>query len=154
MSDDTIELKDKGLSQLLKAFGDKTPVARVGIMGDKNARSAGSFQTNAEIGAIHEFGGEHMPMRSFLRGPITENLQKFLEDSGAFTKEALAEVVRTGSLIAWMKKVGIVGEQIVSEAFNSGGFGKWKPSNMTHKTNKQTLVETQQLRNSITSVVK
>ena len=50
--------------------------------------------------------------------------------------------------------MGAVGESIVQDAFSTGGFGKWKPSRMENKQTKQTLVETQQLRNSITSDVK
>ena len=68
--------------------------------------------------------------------------------------EALERVIEEGSIQAWIEKVGIVGVETVLEAFATGGFGQCKPSNMDHKKNKQTLVETQQLRNSITSDVK
>ena len=174
---DSFEYKDMGLANLIKALSEKAPTAKVGILGDSDSRAgqeqvvtkSGTYKkltgkkledavnksilnetvrSNATIGARHEFNG-----RSFLRQPISENLQKYLESSGAFDKKAFRQVVKTKSLLPWVKKLGILGVQIVNEAFDTGGFGKWKPSNMDNKIVKQTLVETQQLRNSITSQV-
>jgi hypothetical protein len=66
----------------------------------------------------------------------------------------LEQVVREGSIAAWMEKVGVTAERIVADAFATGGFGLWAPSNMEHKLVQQTLVETQQLRNAIVSELK
>lgn len=152
--ENTIEMSTKGLDQLLKALKRNLPTARVGILGDKNARSSGTATSNATVGAAHEFGTEKLPVRSFLRVPIAENLDKYLEKSGAFDPNVLKQVLRDGSILEWMRKVAITAEAVVADAFNSGGFGKWPISDMTHKKNHQTLVETQQLRNSITSEVR
>jgi hypothetical protein len=160
MSDDTIRINTKGLDQLIRALGKRAPVARVGVLGAKASRATppqgglGGTKSNAEIGAAHEFGTSKLPIRSFLRMPISEKLESYLESSGAFGKETLNEVMRSGSIVPWLTKVGIVAESIVADAFSSGGFGKWQPSNMKYKKNAQTLVETQQLRNSITSDIK
>lgn len=154
MSDDAIEFNTKKLDNFLKSLKGKLPVARVGILGDKSARNGKHADTNSQIGYKHEFGADGMPIRSFLRIPITDNMQKYLEDSGAFTEDVLKKVVNSGTVFEWVQKIGIVGESIVADAFDTGGFGKWKPSIMTFKKNHQTLVETQQLRNSITSDVK
>lgn len=150
-SDDsaTVEYTDMGLGSLTKLLSD-LPVAKVGVLGDKNARKGSN--TNAEVGAKHEFGEEGMPVRSFLRVPIIENFQKYLESAG-FSETTLRDAIKARSLIEVVKKFGLIGEQIVSDAFSSSGFGKWKPSVMKFKKNHQTLVETQQLRNSITSEV-
>lgn len=146
---DSFEYKDKGLANLIKALTVKSPTVKVGILGTKDSRTGDDkSKSNAIIGARHEFNG-----RSFLRQPLNENLQKYLLSSGAFDKKAFREVVKTKSLLPWIQKLGILGVQIVNEAFDTGGFGKWKPSNMDRKIVKQTLVETQQLRNSITSEV-
>lgn len=155
MSDDgqTIELKTEGLDKLLKALKKKPPVAQVGVLGDKNARS-GLVNSNATVGAAHEFGTTKSPQRSFLRVPITDNLQKYMERAGEpFWKAAIKDIIKAGALTEWAKRLGLIGETIVGDAFDSGGFGKWKPSNMKNKKVQQTLVETQQLRNSITSRV-
>lgn len=156
MSDD-VEINVKGLDQLLKALKGKMPVARVGVLGENTVRGTGTAQespTNAQVGAWAEFGTSKSPVRSFLRMPITVFLQKRMESSGLFTKEELKRVVTQGTLLPWLKKVGILAEGIVVEAFDTGGFGTWQPSDMRRKKNHQTLVETQQLRNSITSDVK
>jgi phage gpG-like protein len=157
MSDDTVTINVKGLDQLLKALKAGPPIARVGILGDKTARSGdGSFQTNAEIGAAHEFGTSKMPARSFLRVPISQNLQKEMENSGALDKKTLNEVVKQGSVLPWVKKIAILAEGIVADAFDTGGFGKWpgwKNPNYTNNSG-QLLVDTKQLRDSITSEVK
>jgi hypothetical protein len=149
MSDD---LNTKGLDKLIKALSDETSRARVGILSGKNQRRDQS--SNATIGLKHEFGDDKVPMRSFLRAPITDEMQNYLEKSQVFTTENLKEVIDEKSLLTWIKKIGIIGETIVLDAFQSGGFGKWIASNMKNKKNHQTLVETQQLRNSITSEAK
>jgi hypothetical protein len=168
-------LNMKGLDDLLKAI-KSPPIVRVGILGGKNQRSEkqhahGPQKTlsmgsqyalptigpsNAEIGLKHEYGSakEGLPIRSFLKEPITDNLQKYLDVAGAFSPGAVKRIIQARSLSLFMKKVGIIAETIVQDAFQTGGFGKWKPSNMKYKKVQQTLVETQQLRNSITSDVK
>lgn len=151
MSD--IQLDDRKLRQLIKAFKNNVPEARVGVLGAKARRTA-QGASNAVIGAAHEFGTSTLPIRSFLRTPITENLDRELQKAGAFDETKLKEVIRSGSITEWVKKIGIVAERIVGQAFDTGGFGKWPPSDMRRKANHQTLVETQQLRNSITSEVK
>jgi phage gpG-like protein len=150
---DTIEIK--GLQQLCKALKARPPVARLGILGDKNKRKKG-IPGNAEIGAAHEFGSEKrgLPQRSFLRVPLIDKLQGEMEKTGALEDLVIKEVIRSGSMVSWLKKIAVLGEKIVQDAFATGGFGKWKPSDMTRKKNHQTLVETQQLRDSIVSEVK
>lgn len=145
MSDET-EIKTQGLDQLIKSLKGKMPVARVGVLGKDSRGGKGS---NAAIGMKHEFGLDGMPMRSFLRVPILDNLEKYLDKAGALDKDVLAAVVRTGTIIPWLQKIAVIGQTIVLDAFATTGFGKWKPSNMRYKKNHQTLVETQQLRNSI-----
>jgi len=148
MSD--IEFKDKGLKQLMKAF-KRIPVVQIGILGSSPRTDGG--QSNAAVGAAHEFGTSKLPRRSFLREPITDHLDAYLQKAGAFDKAKLNEVVKNATLKPYMDKVAIVCEEIVQDAFGSGGFGKWKPSDMTDKKVQMTLVETQQLRRSITSKV-
>lgn len=151
MADD-IEINLKGLEQLEKALKRKAPEIRLGILGDGGMREDGL--TNAEVGAIHEFGTTTAPVRSFLRMPLTEKLNDELEKSGAFTLEALGRVIQMGSLVPWCQKVAVCAEAVIADAFDTGGFGKWPPSDMRNKKVHQTLVESQQLRNSITSEVK
>jgi len=169
MSDEAIDTFNvDGLEQLLKALHVRPPVARVGILGGKDTRQAperagwvskeieSAPPTNSEIGAAHEFGSpaRGLPQRSFLRMPIGNNLQKELERSGLLTQEVFDEVIKTGTVIPWMKKVAICAEACVSDAFDNGGPGwpAWKSSSYSNNAG-QLLVDTKQLRESITSEV-
>lgn len=152
--EETIQLNTKGLDQLIKALKGKQPTARVGILGSKTNR--GHNQSNATIGAIHEFGGAKMPQRSFLRVPIADHLQKQMESSGFFNKDVLQQVLKEGTIMPWLKKVAVLAEGIVAQAFATGGYGKWpawKTPGYKNKGNR-VLVDTGQLRDSISSEVK
>ncbi len=143
------------LDQLLRVLKKKSPIVHVGVLAGKNARQGTG--TNAEIGAKHEFGIDGMPQRSFLKVPISDNLEKYLTKAGALDQNTvLKEAMAANSLVPLMKKVGITAEKIVSDAFASSGFGKWTPWKIPGYENNtgQVLVDTQQLRNSITSEVK
>lgn len=159
MSDVTINTK--GLDQLLKALKASPPRTRVGILGSKAyASHTGSHNeknppSNSTIGAAHEFGTSKMERRSFLREPIADHLEKRMEDSSALDQDVLNEVIHNGSILPWMKKIAIIAESIVAGAFQTGGYGKWAPwKNSTYSNNTgQILVDTTQLRNSISSEV-
>ena len=90
-----------------------------------------------------------MPIRSFLRVPLSDNLQGYVDKEGKSFGQSLEGALKSGTMSLFVAKLGIVGEAVVLDGFNSRGFGKWKESNMAHKKIKQTLVETQQHRNSI-----
>lgn len=148
----TVLLDDNRLQKLIKSLKGKVPKVRIGVLGDKDARQ-GTEKTNAEIGAKHEFGLDGMPQRSFLRMPLNNFLMNYIEKNKGFDEDVLSKVIKEGSIRVWVGMVGGIAEEVVQEAFNSGGFGQWKPSNMEHKKVQLTLVETQQLRNSISSEV-
>lgn len=145
------------LEALVKAFTRPAPTIRVGILGAKDSRNSTSAKgstSNASIGAAHEFGTSKLPQRSFLRVPLTNNLSGEIQKSGIGEKQHLQEVLRSGSLLPWAIELATIAEGVVDDAFETGGDGKWKRSNMKHKEVQQTLVETSQLRRSITSEVK
>lgn len=144
-----VEINTKNLDRLAKAF-KQMPKTRVGIMGDTDARGDGL--SNATIGAIHEFG-HGVPQRSFLRQPLIDGLNDAIEE-GVDTVE-VEEIIESGTLVPFFKKLGIIAETVVNNAFNTGGNGKW-PKWITpgYKNNTgMLLVDTQQLQDSITSVV-
>lgn len=151
---DGVKIDTSGLTSLLKAL-KKPPTIKVGILilGSNSARTEG-FLNNATIGAKHEFGLDGMPIRSFLRVPIATNLEKELDNAGMFNEKSINNVIKEKSFKNFSEKVAIAAEAVVLKSFDTGGDGKWKPSDMRYKKIKQTLVETQQLRNSITSEVK
>lgn len=150
--DETVEFKTKGLDQLIRSMKGNIPVVKVGILAETNSRKNGEG-SNASIGVKHEFGMEGLPERSFLRVPLAEHMQDYLNSAEMLDRATVAQIIQEGSLERWLTKVGFIAENIISDAFSTGGFGKWKPSNMAYKKVHLTLVETQQLRNSITSEV-
>jgi phage gpG-like protein len=162
---DAYSLDLGALTRVIRALGTSV-YARVGILGTHDSRQQTQVQTantfkaqgptsNSAVGAAHEFGTSRVPQRSFLRMPIRERLSEHLEQSGAFNADVLKEVVKTMSILPWMQKIGKVGEATVLDAFNTGGFGKWKSHAPGYSNNTgQLLIDTRQLRNSITSDVK
>ena len=115
-------------------------------------------QTNVTIGAIHEFGGDTtlpngkkitLPQRSFLRYPISSRLYEAMKKRGAFKEGVIEKTIEDGNFGQLMTKIGATAKDVVEEAFGNEGFGTWQKSNREFKKVDQTLVETQQLRNSI-----
>ncbi len=152
MSDEDTTIHIKGLENIIKALKGKLPVCKVGIFGSKNARSGG--KSNATIGAAHEYGTSSLPVRSFLRVPLSENLDKYLEKSGAFDKDVLEQVLKTASIKPWLEEAGVIAENVVQDAFATGGFGKWPAWKQGYSNNTgDILIDTTQLRNSISHEV-
>lgn len=150
----SVTYSDTGFKQIKKLFKNrKIPKVKVGILGSGSDRDDNGELTNASIGAIHELGLGN-PVRSFLRAPLINHYSKFLKKSGFFKNgEEIRESLENSSLKPLFEKMAVVAENVVDEAFQTGGFGEWKPSDMSKKKNNQTLVESQQLRDSITSEV-
>lgn len=157
MKIDSDKIEFKGLDRLINVLKKNKVEINVGILGDKDNRSSDEKEasSNATIGLVHEFGSfeKNIPMRSFLRMPLSQHLYDKLNASGFFKKE-IEEIIKENGLKGFADKIAIVAENTVKEAFATGGFGEWEPSNMKYKKVQMTLVETQQLRNSIISEVK
>lgn len=144
-----VTFKDKGLKNLTKALGD-VPKAKVGVLQAKNSRQDG--ETNASIGIRHEFG-IGVPKRSFLRAPLIANLAGDLQ-AQRIDQAAVDEAVKSGTLEELVRKIGLVGEQTVRNAFMTEGDGKW-PAHAPGYTNNTGMIlsDTTQLRDSISSEV-
>ncbi len=142
----------KGLDKLIKAFGDGR-VVKVGILG-KNASRKGGGANNAEVGLVNEFGSfkKGIPARSFLRMPISR-------EAAAITKKASEKIyaaVSGGEMVPLLTQIGLACEVAVQHGFASGGFGQWapnKPATIRRKKSSSPLIDTRQLRASVTSVV-
>jgi hypothetical protein len=141
-------------------------ITRVGILGSKTNRKktvttkkglhkAGKEsapQTNAEIGLQHEKGSltGRIPRRSFLEMPLvtkSRGLQAIRTKIWqAFTAGDQTKIRLKQAYV----ELGHMAERIVQAAFESRGFGQWP---INSKTGKGTLIDTGQLRRSITSDV-
>lgn len=146
-----VESKQDMLDKFYRMMKEQKFVARIGVLGNKDRRTKGVAPSNATIGAVHEYGspGKNIPQRSFLRMPIETKLQAELDKRKFFTPAMLKKMSEASSLEPLIEKVAIAAVAVVLQAFDTTGFGNWKPSNMEYKALKQTLVETQQLIKSI-----
>lgn len=130
-------------------------VAKVGILGDKNKRDEPGL-TNVEIGARHEFGviSENLPRRSFLMSPLgTLRKDELLKGLTAIVNNNIGH---EGRIMVIFKQLGLLGERIVRKAFDTGGYGTWKPLTaytIAKKGSSTILVDSAQLKRSITSKV-
>lgn len=200
----------KAIDNLIKDLGRNVSI-RVGIIGEKATQiHEGTNLTNAELGAVHEFGatinhpggtpylikedgtaqfvskekGKNLPKtkphqiiiptRSFLRMPLLSSEGKAAIRKEVMSKKYIKESIgndRKLNKIAWSKDndslmdaigfaIGLAAHDRVMKAFDTEGFGNWKPTTPQSKKHRKnnpaepTLVDTGQLRGSITYEVK
>jgi hypothetical protein len=160
----TVIERDKGFNRIMDAFVKKGDmVVKVGIQGSeskqKHTGDFGKHQrplTNLEVGVIHEFGapGASIPERSFIRSTATKNAKKYFSTLKTITKGIIAGVidVRRG-----LELLGIQVEADMKSTMTKGIAPPLKHRRKVPKgvaPGKQVpLVNTGQLRNSITHVV-
>lgn len=125
-----IKFNTKKLDSLLtylKSLDDY--YVKVGIIGSKaKAQHKNTNLTNAELGAIHEFGKGYQPQRSFLEMPLK---MKFNFN----TNQNLKELKKKSFNLLFVKRkpreffnaLGQVAHDIIIGAFETNGYGAWKP---------------------------
>ena len=143
------------LEALVKELGGQW-VARVGILGSNAMEQHEDTDlTNSQLGVIHEFGSlsRNIPARSFLRMPVELKQKEIVQSMASYrTKSAL----ENGNIKRVYKDLGLYAEGFVKQAFSSGGYGQWapnKPATIAAKGSDKPLIDTSQLRRSITSDV-
>lgn len=168
----SVTLDMTGLKSLLSNIEERY-VVRVGILGSqateehqrketgelaqggghKTSKEKSSI-TNAEIGLAHEKGvkSQNLPRRSWLEEPLTDHLSDYFQQVGA---EAIAYILTAQPKKAY-EDLGLICEQIILKGFESDGYGKWKPlkqATIIAKNSSRVLVDTAQLKKSVTSMV-
>jgi hypothetical protein len=141
------------LNKVVKALSGQKYVVKVGILGNKVSRKS-NVLTNAEVGLVHEFGSasRKIPPRSFLRMPIYTQAEKIIKETSAGAENDIAE----GRIVRVMTRLGVAAENAIQDAFGSAGFGNWapdKPATVRRKGSESPLIDTAQLRKSISSKV-
>ncbi len=150
----------------------------IGVLGGSDARSGdeskGYVPGNAEIGAIHEFGvtggaspfkqpgisktpiknkNINIPERSWLRMPLITRLPEAIAAQG---RAAWRKAILERGVVFALKNLGVVAEGLIQDAFASGGFGTWaklKPYTIRKKGSAAILIDSAELRQSVTSRV-
>lgn len=143
-----------GLEKLAREIG-KSYITRVGVLGSKAFRTDDEPMNNAEIGLIHEFGSvsANIPPRSFLRMPLETKRTDLVK---SMSQPNVRGAVSAGQYKKVYQIMGVNAEAIINDAFVSGGFGKWAPNKsatIAAKGSSKPLIDTGQLRRSITSDV-
>lgn len=168
----SVKLNVTNLKSLIKNINSQY-VVRVGILGSQAEethprKQAGALAkggghktskhdspvTNAQIGLAHEKGvkSQNLPRRSWLEVPLQDHLNEYFKKLGP---EVIADMLVNQPKKAF-QHLGFVCEQIILKGFESNGFGKWAPlksQTIANKGSDRILVDTAQLKKSITSEV-
>lgn len=138
---------------------NRLPSVKVGILANTNQRS-GDTQTNAQIGFKNEFGDfsstPKIPERSFIRMPLKLYFNDRMQEKKSLTAKEFEKALDTGKIEEFARKVGLVAEEVIQEAFETRGWGKWPknaPLTVALKGSDSPLIDTGQLRRAITSKV-
>jgi phage gpG-like protein len=155
MTDKTrVKIDLAGFEKIRETLG-KDYYVKVGVLGNaKNVRN-GDGITNAEAAVIHIFGSvtNNIPPRDFLVMPIethAKEIVQFLDTS------KVKRLITEGKIVDVYKSLGVIAEGYVLGAFASGGYGKWpalKDATVRRKGSSKPLIDTGQLRRSVTSQV-
>ena len=134
-----IKIDSSKLEGLIKKFSGKSPIGKLGILDDAPARTnvTGEQIDNATLGYVHEFGDQGQEERSWLRASLM----------GHFPKEiAIPSDVTPKGIVTELCKSGY---DAIQGAFDSEGYGAWPPSYAATSEGRLTLVDTEQLRESV-----
>lgn len=109
--------------------------------------------TVLEVGIQHEYGTQHVPMRSFLRGPFETKQADMAKTIGNQFKMVMENDL---DIEVALGRIGLAAVNISRKAFTTRGYGVWldiKQATKDAKGSNQVLIDTGLLRNSITWVV-
>lgn len=125
----------------------------VGIPSDENSREESTSITNAELGAIHEFGApeKNIPERSFMRSSASEEANNL----GRLAKIQISECLRgeTSAHDAFAT-VGVYLQGKIVDKITDGDFEPNTEATVKRKKSSKPLIDTGQLRGAITYEVR
>jgi hypothetical protein len=145
-----IKIDLSGLQQLDKFLSNQKQ-ALLGVFQAEDARD--DKNSNVAIGAKHEFGSfsENIPQRSWLRMPLKVKAKDIAGNAAIVIKNNLTNP-KGVDIVA--KSIGAAGLGVIQEAFDTKGFGQWKPNSpatIAAKGGKNTpLIEKAELRQAVT----
>jgi phage gpG-like protein len=131
----------------------------IGVHGKDRERSKGDPLTNPELAAVHEFGADFeqggrrvvIPARSFLRATVDEKgdaigqvIDRAVDDVAELRKRAATA----------MSDIGLEIQGMIQQRIADGIGPPLQPATIKRKKSSKPLIDTGQLRQSITFVVK
>jgi hypothetical protein len=147
----TLTIDDVRLAALLRTIAT-VPDVRVGIIGSEAAEQhaeSGGGQTVAEVAAQHELGAG-VPRRSWLRDWVSEQQSGFIRTHWVKALQALAA---DGNHALHLGRLGAYFVGDIKQRIARGILPPNSPATIARKGSSKPLIDTGQLRNSITSVV-
>lgn len=134
----------QGLLERIAALGE--PKVYVGIPSSENARVGAT--NNATIAAVHELSAPSrgIPARPFLIPTIKNNADKYVQLMAQGFKTALQDKSKADEVY---EKIGLVASNDVKDYIVSGNFVPLKESTIDRKGSSKPLLDTGELRNSI-----
>lgn len=147
--------RDNGYRELMRRLTRadlKRKHVAVGVLGQEAAASRGGI-TNVEVATIHEFGSPDagIPERSFIRAGVDENRITI-----AKTQVKVAEAYVRGKIDA-DQALSLIGERVrglIQKRISSNIPPALKPATIARKGSSVALIDTGQLRQSITYEVR
>ena len=138
--------KFKQLIEQIKATSEKA--AYVGFPAEFNEDVEGSDGFNlASLGAVLEFGNEHIPSRPFLRQTLSENQEKY---TALFVKLFESGV----SIEQIYEQIALIAQGDVQQNIVNGNWTANAPSTIKRKKSSKPLIDTGKLRQSVKGIVK
>lgn len=139
----------QGLLERIAALGD--PKVYIGIPSSNNARQGAS--NNATIAATHELGAPSrgIPARPFLIPTIQNNAEKYTNLMAQGFRNALQDKEKAAEVY---EKIGLVASSDVKDYIVSGQFVPLKESTIDRKGSSKPLIDTSEMRNSISYEIK
>lgn len=175
------KIKYGKFKNVIKALSEKITV-KVGLLAEKGGSESISPNLDmAGLGAVHEFGCQipvtdnmrgfffHkfgvrlkkstkniiIPSRSFLKMPLErrQDVMRKLKEKIGDAEEILYYIEHNGDLEGLGILLGAAAVEQIQEAFETGGWGEWKPDNqitVKGKNSASPLINTGNLRSRIT----
>ena len=146
-------LKDnlKSLQKYAQTIDDvKNKAVFVGLPKEKATKNYEDGVSVIRLGAIHEYGMGNNPQRSFLRVPFAENKK----DIDAFIQKRFEMSGKEIAPIKALEQIGVFVEGISKRSFVENDWVANSPFTIAKKGSSSPLIDTGDLRNSITSIVR
>lgn len=143
-----------GLKGFLERFRDiGKPKVYIGVPASKNGIHKDSKINMATLLALHVYGAptRGIPQRDPLRPPLIANAQRYTDLMAQGIKNALAN--GTDPNVVY-EKIGIVASNDVKDYFVSGSFKPLDQKTIDRKGSSKPLIDTGELRSSITYEVR
>lgn len=139
----------QGLLERIAALGE--PKVYIGIPSSTNPRQGAS--NNATIAATHELGAptRGIPARPFLIPTMQNNADKYVQLMAQGFRNALQDKGKADEVY---EKIGLVASSDVKEYIVSGQFVPLKESTIDRKGSSKPLIDTSEMRNSISYEIK